>query len=223
MSLSDWIDQMVYEEKAIYSKMLDEVTVRAYDQSSYNRAAIDIWAQVHYGDYSGGWWQPWQSFASGDGVVSGRGSGGGKTVARSTSAKLSGPDAAGVQISFALYVGMGASIDVLIGENRNGRHFVAINANCGVGVDIGFSAGAFTSFYSYGENTTPNYYPTSMEGMSMFLGGGLGISDYVSSSVFSLSEIQKGNQNIWVTNSFLIGADSGASIGIGRTYVPYVH
>ena len=53
MSFNDWIDSQVQTGNA--SVLLGGVTVTAYDQASYDRAAREIWNQVHYGtDYSGG-------------------------------------------------------------------------------------------------------------------------------------------------------------------------
>ena len=53
MTFNDWIDSQVQTGNA--SVLLGGVTVTAYDQASYDRAAREIWNQVHYGtDYSGG-------------------------------------------------------------------------------------------------------------------------------------------------------------------------
>jgi len=53
MSWNDWIDSQVQMGNA--SILLGGVTVTAYDQASYDRAAREIWHQICYGaDYSGG-------------------------------------------------------------------------------------------------------------------------------------------------------------------------
>ena len=53
MSWNDWIDSQVQAGNA--SILLGGVTVTAYDQASYDRAAREIWHQICYGtDYSGG-------------------------------------------------------------------------------------------------------------------------------------------------------------------------
>ena len=53
MTFNDWIDSQVQTGNA--SVLLGGVTVTAYDQASYDRAAREIWHQICYGaDYSGG-------------------------------------------------------------------------------------------------------------------------------------------------------------------------
>ena len=53
MTFNDWIDSQVQTGNA--SILLGGVSVVAYNQASYDRAAREIWNQVHYGtDYSGG-------------------------------------------------------------------------------------------------------------------------------------------------------------------------
>ena len=68
----------------------------------------------------------------------------------------SGPDAAGIQLSLDFCVVIGAGVDVRIGQTRSGEHYLSLDVNAELGLDIGISAGAFIANYSHGDNTKPN-------------------------------------------------------------------
>ena len=133
----------------------------------------------------------------------------------------SGPDAAGIQLSLDFCVVIGAGVDVRIGQTRSGEHYLSLDVNAELGLDIGISAGAFIANYSHGDNTKPNYSPNSMQGEGFGAGVGMGLSYNYSKSKVTPNQIQNEDYHKWTTHSIqMCGGELGGNVSIGKTFVP---
>ena len=135
----------------------------------------------------------------------------------------SGPDAAGIQLSLDFCVVIGAGVDVRIGQTRSGEHYLSLDVNAELGLDIGISAGAFIANYSHGDNTKPNYSPNSMQGEGFGAGVGMGLSYNYSKSKVTPNQIQNEDYHKWTTHSIqMCGGELGGNVSIGKTFVPLI-